>query len=733
MLATPSFKKPKAFALAAAIVFFLVSASAFSQTKLMVKDKTTLAPLEGVSVSEGKKNLPYVKSPDRPGFALTVGTHRLLITYVGYQALDTVVVAGAGGQPIEILLEEEKKGLDEVVVVSSTRGEQRMENAPIKVEVLGSEEMQEENTIKPANIASILGDVSGVQIQQSSQVSGNANVRIQGLDGRYTQLVRDGMPLFDGFSGGFGVMQVPPLDLKQVELIKGSASTLYGGGAIGGLVNLISRKPTETPELSITLNQTSLKESNANIYVSKKNKRLGFNFFGGTTQQKAVDVNGDGFSDAPSINNFIAHPRVFIYPDQKTNIALGYTGTVETREGGDLQVLDGRTDADHRFFETNKTTRHTADIMAERKIKGGGRLDLKGSYSLFDRSVRTDQRYFRGEQSNYYGEASLFLPRGRFGWVGGINTVGNAFRRKPSDPIYLTDFSNNTVGAFAQLTVKLPEGTTLETGLRADHHDQQGDFLLPRISVFHRFNEHWGARGGIGLGYKTPNPLSVQNKDYDIATILPMPAGIRAERSTGYNAEANFKSRIGEGASVFINHAFFLTRLNDPVTTNELANGQVAFANAGKNITTKGTDTYVKLGLEPIDLYLGYTFTIAERNYLDSNKFVPLTPKNRFSFVAMYEIEGKWRVGLEGSYTGRQHRQEDYTETPGYFFGALLLERKFGKSTSLVMNCENLFDYRQSRVESLYSGSTAAPVFRSLWAPIDGRIVNLALRWKLVR
>src|SRR6202008_333350 len=102
----------------------------------------------------------------------------------------------------------------------------------------------EENTIRPANIASILGDVSGGQIQQSSATSGNSNVRIQGLDGRYTQILRDGMPLYDGFSGGFGILTVPPLDLKQIELIKGSASTLYGGGAIGGLINLVSKRPT---------------------------------------------------------------------------------------------------------------------------------------------------------------------------------------------------------------------------------------------------------------------------------------------------------------------------------------------------------------------------------------------------------------------------------------------------------------------------------------------------------
>jgi outer membrane receptor for ferrienterochelin and colicins len=99
-------------------------------------------------------------------------------------------------------------------------------------------------------------------------------VRIQGLDGRYTQLLRDGMPLFEGFAGGFGILSIPPLDLQQIELVKGSASTLYGGGAIGGLINLISRKPKMQQEADVLLNATSLKEFNGNVFLAKRNSKF---------------------------------------------------------------------------------------------------------------------------------------------------------------------------------------------------------------------------------------------------------------------------------------------------------------------------------------------------------------------------------------------------------------------------------------------------------------------------
>jgi outer membrane receptor for ferrienterochelin and colicins len=108
---------------------------------------------------------------------------------------------------------------------------------------------------------------------------------------------------------------------------------------------------------------------------------------------------------------------------------------------------------------------------------------------------------------------------------------------------------------------------------------------------------------------------------------------------------------------------------------------------------------------------------------------MPLTPRNRMAFVVVYEIPATWRFGLEGSYTGAQYRDNDL-KTPGYMFMAAMVERKFGRSISVVLNCENMLDYRQSKHEALYSGTVTDPAFKPLWAPIDGRVVNFSLRWK---
>lgn len=713
------------------LCFFIFQLHAQISFQAVVKDKQTGRFLPGVTVSI--KNSSLTKLTNDSGYVFFDGlpsrAYSFVFTLINYspQSLSLVL---PDSSIHEVSLEREEKTLENVVILSTTRNEQRIENSPMKVEVLGREEMDEENTIKPGNIASILSDVSGIQIQQSSAVSGNANVRIQGLEGRYTQILRDGMPLFEGFSGGFGILTIPPLDLRQIELVKGSASTLYGGGAIGGLINLVSKRPLPKQEAVLTLNQTTLKETNVNTYLARRSQHFGYTLFSGYTRQEATDVSDDGFSDLPKLDAFIVHPRLYFYPSPATTIIAGYSGSFEKRKGGDLQVLKGNAGNGHQFFEKNITLRNTGEFILEQNFAHKIKASIKASVSSFSRDITTNKHFFSGNQTNYFTETSVFIPAKNLDWVAGVNVIGDQFEKKEkSGATPINDFSNNTTGAFAQLTAHLPANTLLETGLRTDHHNDYGSFWLPRVALFHRFSEQWASRFGFGMGYKTPNALAPQTTEYDIEEIQPIAAGTKAEISYGFNAEVNYKKEFGEDNSFFINQAFFLTRLKDPIIAKEIS-GNVFFSNAGKWIVSKGVDTYVQLELDGWEIYAGYTFTIAERKYLQQNQFMPLTPKHRMAFTLVKEIEDRWRFGLEGSYTGRQYRDND-SKTPGYLFMAAMIERKFGKHVSFVLNGENLLDYRQSKKEALYTGSISSPQFKPLWAPIDGRVLNLSLRFNL--
>lgn len=622
-----------------------------------------------------------------------------------------------------------EKNIDEVIIVASSRTQQKIENSPQKIEILGKEEMQEESGIKPAGIASILGDISGVQIQQTSAISGNSNVRIQGLDGRYTQILKDGMPLFDGFSGGLGVLNIPPLDLQQVELIKGSASTLYGGGAIGGLVNIISRKPTTKQELTALANYSTLSEKNLNLYASKKYNFLGYTFFAGYTSQNAKDINKDGFSDVPEINSVVVHPKLFLYPSSNSTISLGWSGTFDKNLGGDMQVINGNSNVNHQYFEQNKTKRNSYELIFEQKFNDNSKLSLKNSISNFDRNFLSNNNLLKAKQTNYFSELSYIKNIQKSTLVIGTDVQGSKFSPKDYQFFQVPQFENNSFGIFIQNSIKF-NNTNIEAGIRQDFTNNYGNFFLPQIAVIHHFNERWAARARIGLGYKVPNALSPSVYDYPIENILPIDIqNTIAEKSVGYNAEFNYKKKFGDDNEIFINQAFFLTQINHPITGNINSEGNIYFKNENKPVISKGFDTYIKATLDEWELYLGYTFTIAENKFLEKNQFIPLTPKHRFAMTALKEFN-TWKAGIEASYTGKQHRL-DYTFTPSYLFMAAIISKDVGKHFTLVLNCENLLDYRQSKKESLYFGSISNPTFYPLWSPIDGRVINLSVKWKL--
>ncbi|NDC41445.1 MAG: TonB-dependent receptor, partial [Chitinophagia bacterium] len=602
------------------------------QVRFTVLDRSSANALQFVLISNGHD---WLGTTDSLGHAFVLkdsNIRHLVFTLTGYERLDTVINV-ANYSDITIYLPAQNNTLDEITVVASTRTNQAIENSPTKVEVLGAEELGEEAGIKPGNIASILGDVSGVQIQQSSAVSGNSNVRIQGLDGRYTQVLRDGMPLYEGFSGGFGILSVPPLDLKQIELIKGSASTLYGGGAIGGLVNLVSRRPTNEQQFDALINYTTLNEGNVNVFAAKRGKKIGYTFFGGYNHQQAIDVNSDGFSDLPSSGSLLLHPRLFIYPNVNTIVALGYSGTFDDRKGGDMQVLRNAGDSVHRYFEQNRSTRHTVELMAERFLPHDGRLTLKGNFSSFGRTTTTNSWQTDGLQNSFYSEASAYLHPGRLELVGGFNVTGDQYNTQAPDTATLKAFNNLTTGAFVQCGIVLAKKTHVEAGLRADVHQRYGAYLLPRIAILHRINEQWGLRAGFGSGYKTPNPLVQQTIEYNVLQLLPVASSVHPERSGGYNAEVNYKGKLGEQTEFFVNQAFFLTRIVSPVLFVPAGGDYIALTNGEKTTVSKGGDTYVRVQRNGWELYLGYTYTIARNHNTPAPNYVPLTPRHRAAFV----------------------------------------------------------------------------------------------------
>src|ERR1700681_1923976 len=234
------------------------------------------------------------------------GPAEITVVKEGFAPLTTSITAQANQvQPVLVDLARQPT-VEEHVTVSATRTDKGIEDLPMRVEVLGKEELDEKVLMTPGDIVMMLNEMGGLRVQATSASLGAASVRIQGMRGRYTAFLGDGLPLFGQQGGGLGLLQIPPVDLGQVEVIKGVASALYGAGAMAGVVNLISRRPGTEPVHEILFNRSTLGATDASLFVaSQLTPHWGASILGSGDWQEHRDVNHDGWADVAAYSRGI--------------------------------------------------------------------------------------------------------------------------------------------------------------------------------------------------------------------------------------------------------------------------------------------------------------------------------------------------------------------------------------------------------------------------------------------
>jgi outer membrane receptor for ferrienterochelin and colicins len=374
--------------------------------------------------------------------------------------------------------------------------------------------------MQPGNIKMLLTESTGIQTQQTSATSASTSIRIQGLDGKYTQLLKDGFPIYSGFASGLSILQIPPLDLKRVEVIKGSASTLYGGGAIAGLINLVTKEPTDKREISFLVNANQTKALDLSGYYGEKFRKWGVTLFTARNSQVAFDRNDDGFSDIPEYTRYTFNPRVFYY-GKSTTLSLGLNTSFEDRTGGDMKVIAGEDDATHTYFEKNKSGRYATQFKLEKAFANKSVVTAKNSIGYFNRNISLSDYKFSGTQVASYSEINYLAPGEKSEWVTGANLWTDNFKQSNAIGLPL-DYQLNTVGAFVQNNFKPIEKLVIESGVRLDYNNQKAAFVLPRLSVMYKFTNKLTSRLGGGLGYKSPTLFSEEAEVRSFRNIQPL-------------------------------------------------------------------------------------------------------------------------------------------------------------------------------------------------------------------
>lgn len=618
--------------------------------------------------------------------------------------------AGETGEPIELA----------ALTVSATRNDRRIEDQALRVEVVEPEEVEEKLAMTPGDISMLLNETGGLRVASTAPSTGGANVRIHGLRGRYTQILADGLPLY-GEAGALNILQIPPLDLMQVEIVKGPASAMYGGAALGGLINLVSRRPHERSS-EILLNGTTLLGTDVVAFASRPlGGPWGYTLLAGYHRQGRRDVDDDGWANVPGYDRSVIRPRLF-YEDGTGRRLFATLGvTTENREGG---PLDGSSPDGVPWSEQLRTRRYDAGLSA-RTASGPWSFTARASGMTVSHRHAFGDREEDDRHANALLEATAGRTSGRLAWLAGAALTYDRFR---SDSASRFDYDHAVPALFAQADIELSSRAVMQASARADFNSDYGTQLSPRLSVLYRLASA-SLRLSAAYGYFAPTPL-VEASEAVGLHYLSVPAPLRAEHAGVLSLDLGMP--LGP---VETNVTVFAARIDDPVIENE-----DAFATLQWNIfniertDAAGVDVVARLLAEPWHVTVSGTYAwVEERSGMFGRREAALNPRATAGAVVAWEQSG-WRIGGELYYTGQQRQDSNpwRSVSPGYAIAGLLIQRQLGKAT-LFVNFENMTDTRMTKTHPLLRQSRSALTgwTTEVWGPLDGRVVNAGVRLRL--
>jgi iron complex outermembrane receptor protein len=620
-------------------------------------------------------------------------------------------------QPVVIDLNR-GASVEEHVTVSATRTDKRVEDVPMRVEVLNTEEVQEQVMQGPGDVVNMLREMGGLHVATSSPSLGAASVRIQGMKGRYTRFLSDGLPLFGEQVGGLGLLQIPPVDLGQVEVIKGVASALYGAGAMGGIVNLIARRPAERSQ-EVLLNRSSRGATDAVAYVAQPfHSGWGGTLLAGGHWHTENDVDGDGWADLPGYHRAEIRPRVFWDNHSGSSLFITSGATSETRHGGTTAgaVLSTTQSA---YRETLDTRRYDFGVVGQTLLSNTYVVSARASGTWQSHDHTFDVMRERDTHDTFFGELSARRKFGRHTFVAGAAVERDAFNARDVPQF---SYTFTAPGLFIQDDVDVTGWLSVSGSARVDVHSAYGTFLSPRISALFR-SGGWTSRASAGTGFF---PTSVLTEETEAAGLshLTVRGPLRAE--TGQSL--SFDVTRTDGALSYT-ATLFASRIRNPVLVERTS--AYLLANQPSASTNIGTEVLATWRREPLSLTAVYGFVRARQFEEGAFTDVPLTPRHSFTFLGGIEDEDVGRFVVECFYTGRQRLEANpfRNQSVPYTTVGLLAEHAFGK-TRVFVNGENLNNVRQTMYDPLIRPVRGMDGQWTVdaWAPLDGRTINAGVR-----
>ena len=521
--------------LACMVGLVMTPATAAGQTSdvhgLVVREDGTPVPNASISLAGLQRTLISDGSGAFAFRGIASGRHRLLASAQGYGVAELAISVPLD-RSVTLVLRPDPVAL-EALIVTGTMQRGSVKESPVKVEVVPARVLQRTAT---NNLMEAIQFVNGLYSQVDCGVCYTNNIRINGMEGPYTAVLIDGMPLMSSLASVYGLNGINPALIEQIEIVKGPASTLYGSEAMAGVVNVITKDARFAPRLALDVSATSDAEGNVDFAVASEPGDLsGFVSGNVAYNQHFVDGNGDGFSDFPLTRRGVLFAKVDRSSDGVRRGGLSARYLFEDRFGG----VRGWTTAD----------RGSDRVYGESIVTN--RAELIGSWlPSWSDAVRFEASYTWHDQSSYYGDseyhASQHIGFGNALWGSRLGRhdllVGATARYQRYDddtPATAEPDARLVPGLLVQDEVRWRGGSSVLAGLRADGYGEHGLVLSPRFAVKVEPFDHTALRLNAGTGFRAVNLFTEDHAALTGARDVVIVSELRPERSRSLTVNLN--------------------------------------------------------------------------------------------------------------------------------------------------------------------------------------------------
>ena len=604
------------------------------------------------------------------------GTYTIEVAAIGYKTERREITVKNGiSYEVNFTLEEDLIQI-EGVIVSATRSETTRRMSPTLVNVVGMDIYDKTNS---TTVAQGLSFQPGVRVENNCQNCGFQQVRINGLDGQYTQILIDSRPIFSALAGVYGIEQLPANMVDRVEVMRGGGSALFGSSAIAGTINIITKEPVRN-SASISHTTTSIGGSSAlhnttdiNASIVSEDNKLGLAIFGQNTSKDAWDANGDGFTELSRISGQTAGFRGYIKTGLFSKITAEYHHLEEFRRGGDNldlppheamiaeQTKHGINTGGLKFDWFSRDHKHRLNAFAS--VQHINRESYYGAGKDLNAYGRTlDLTWVGGAQYVYKFERCIFMPADL---TAGLEYNEDYLRDNMWGYGRQTDQTVRIASAYAQNEWKNEKWGILIGGRLDKHNLIDGLIFSPRANIRYNPTENINFRASYSYGFRAPQAfdedLHIDNVGGTVSMIR-LADDLRVEKSQSVSISADLYRNWGEWQGNFLVEGFF-TDLDDVFALKEIGfedgilikerhneSGARVF---GGNL--EGKIAYRNL----FQLQLGLTAQNSKykeaRSWSDdveATRNMFRTPDFHGYFTASYNPVKKLTLALSGTYTG---------------------------------------------------------------------------------